>query len=315
MECVPFESSAGFNYSSLGQWLADAPGTVATMLKRWDLRAGDAFIGGIAGAVIAVTCSDGTAAVLKVAYPHAEGTWEAVGLQLFASGGAPAVLKQDAWTWSMLLAPVTPGVTLAAADTTPRDALVAGGRLRAALTAAESSDAQASALRASVPLLRDAMRNYAALGRAREQTQAAALDDLGVRSLVSAALDDLEHLTTTGPTGHLVHGDYNPGNILDAGDGRWVAIDPKPLDGDPAYDLWPLVSQLGDPFGAAVPAARLASQLRIAAEAAECDAVRAARWSWARAGLNVSWYLAEGQRSRAVDAAAELRAWATVVGY
>jgi streptomycin 6-kinase len=39
----------------------------------------------------------------------------------------------------------------------------------------------------------------------------------------------------------LLHGDFNPGNVLSWGDGRWAVIDPKPMIGDPAYDPWPLV--------------------------------------------------------------------------
>ena len=30
--------------------------------------------------------------------------------------------------------------------------------------------------------------------------------------------------------------------------GGWLAIDPKPMRGDPAYDLWPLLEQVDDPF-------------------------------------------------------------------
>ena len=46
----------------------------------------------------------------------------------------------------------------------------------------------------------------------------------------------------------LLHGDFNPGNVLSCGDGRWAAIDPKPMIGDPAYDPWPLLDQVDDPF-------------------------------------------------------------------
>jgi len=39
----------------------------------------------------------------------------------------------------------------------------------------------------------------------------------------------------------LVHGDFHHHNILDAGGGRYVAIDPKPMLGEPEYDVPPFL--------------------------------------------------------------------------
>jgi streptomycin 6-kinase len=39
----------------------------------------------------------------------------------------------------------------------------------------------------------------------------------------------------------LVHGDFHHHNILDAGDGRWVAIDPKPMRGEREFDVAPFL--------------------------------------------------------------------------
>jgi streptomycin 6-kinase len=93
-----------------------------------------------------------------------------------------------------------------------------------------------------------------------------------------------------------------------------MVVDPKPMVGDPAYDLWPMASQLGQPFRAADPAAALAENLRVIADAAEVDFSRAARWARARTGLNVSWFLAEGDTQRAAAEATALMAWSEVVG-
>jgi len=38
----------------------------------------------------------------------------------------------------------------------------------------------------------------------------------------------------------LVHGDFHHHNLLDAG-GRYVAIDPKPMLGEPEFDVWPFL--------------------------------------------------------------------------
>jgi streptomycin 6-kinase len=311
MHAVPFEVAALETYPSRDVWQAEASTLVAAMLHRWDLSPGGAYIGGATGSVLSVTQASGEPAVLKVAYPHVEGIWEAVGLQSFPVGCAPSVLAQDAWTWSILLESIAPGTRLKAGSMGAREALEAGGRLHKQLSAAAAPS--------SIPQLADAMRDYSAQARDRLPSQSSDLGDLGVLSLVVTAIDELDVLAGTGgSTGSgqcLIHGDYNPGNILDAGAGRWVAIDPKPLVGDPAYDLWPLVSQVGAPTRGVHPAEQLARQLAIAAESAEVDPARAARWSCARSGLNVSWYLAAGDRGQAAEEAVTLAAWATVVGY
>ena len=46
----------------------------------------------------------------------------------------------------------------------------------------------------------------------------------------------------------VVHGDLNPGNILAASRAPFLAIDPKPMVGDPAYDPWSLVARLDWPY-------------------------------------------------------------------
>lgn len=305
MESVPFEVSATAAYPTPESWQAEAPDTVRRMVDRWELQPAGAFTGGIAGAVLRVTQRDGTAAVLKVAYPHVEGLFEAVGLQSFPDGLAPEVLRQDPWTWSMLLSEVTPGTPLRDSGLAPEEAIGAGAALLAELMRGVVPD--------TLPRLADAMRDYVEQGRARLPGQARALSALGVGDLVAGALDELEDLAGSDVGNSLLHGDFNPGNILrSAGETGWMVVDPKPLVGDPAFDLWPLISQIGDPFTAGDPVARLRSNLTIACSAAGQDPIRVARWGAARTGLNVSWYLAAGDQTNATATAHALRTWAAV---
>jgi streptomycin 6-kinase len=307
METVPFEESAASVYDTPAAWGVDAPETVRRMLERWELKAGEAYVGGISGAVLRVTQADGSPAVLKIAYPHLEGRFEAVGLQAFPVGCAPTVLRQDPWTWALLLTEVTPGRALRDRALPPAEAMEIGGRLHTRLTGGTPSDA--------LPRLSEAMRSYAAQGRARLATQTAALNALGVRELVEHSLADLEELADTGATHSLLHGDFNPGNILqsDSADSDgWMVVDPKPLVGDPAFDLWPLIAQIGSPFTAADPEAQLRANLLAACDAGELDPGRVARWGAARTGLNVSWYLAAGEPENAAAEAHSLKTWRAV---
>jgi streptomycin 6-kinase len=213
VECEPFEDAPIETYDSLSAWVAEAPGIVERMLTRWQLSAGDVFVGGIAASVLSVRTSDGTPAVLKVGYPHVEAIWEAVGLDAFPRDSAPAVLRQDSWTWAMLLEPIYPGTPLSQVELDPREALRIGGALHARLTASVLPD--------RIPTLVDAMADYARTARDRLPSQVGQLDALGVRELVGDAIGELEELAGTGASSALLHGDFNPGNVLLGSDGRW----------------------------------------------------------------------------------------------
>lgn len=90
---------------------------------------------------------------------------------------------------------------------------------------------------------------------------------------------------------------------------EWLAIDPKPVHGDLAWDPWPLLTQVGD-WLSAVPSARdLADRTRLVAAATGLDATRIASWCTARSiasGLSAadcSWWTgfrgADGDLDRA----------------
>lgn len=48
-----------------------------------------------------------------------------------------------------------------------------------------------------------------------------------------------------------------PGNVLSATRRPWLIIDPKPMIGDPGYDLCPLLLRIDDPLARVDPADRL----------------------------------------------------------
>jgi streptomycin 6-kinase len=71
----------------------------------------------------------------------------------------------------------------------------------------------------------------------------------------------------------------------------WLAIDPKPVHGDLAWDPWPLLTQVGDWIAAVPAAAELADRTRLVADVTDLDAGRIAAWCVARgveSGLSVA---------------------------
>jgi len=296
METGPFEATAIDAYPSKSAWDASAAELVGTMLHRWHLTAGEAFVGGEAASVLRVTTQDGTAAVLKVGFPHEEAVWEAVALEAWGPALAPRVLRQDAWTWALLLEDVRPGIPLARAAMPARDALVVGAELYGRLGA--------RAVPPGILLLEEAMAPFVARAAA-----SAPADD----ELLRAGLAEFEVLLQLPGGDALLHGDYNPGNVLQSAEG-WVAIDPKPVRGDPAFDLWPLVSQLGTVWSEPHPEAVLARQLDVVCSVAGVDRDRSARWGFARSALNISWFRADGDARAAGAAEREAAAWRAVAG-
>jgi len=262
MTAVPFERSVTESFASKSAWDATSFELVATILDRWHLSAGTAFEGGVAASVLSVTTSDGTPAVLKVGYPHWEAIYEAVGLDAYGAELAPRVLRQDAWTWSLLLEKIEPGIQLSMASLAPDAALMAASRLHRRLAAAPVPE--------GVPSVAEVVESYLRPARALARDR-----------LVSKALDEMDRLSAEAAPAMLLHGDFNPGNILTSGAGFRV-IDPKPLVGDPAFDLWPLLEQVGTPT---------AYSVALVGRLTGYSPDRIARWCTARAGLNVTWLL------------------------
>lgn len=301
MDTSPFEAAAIDAYASRTAWDGAAAELVGTMLRRWNLTAGQAFAGGESASVIRVTTAEGTAAVLKVGFPHLEGTWEAVALEGWGAALAPEVLRQDAWTWSLLLEDVQPGIPLLRYRVPAKDALRSASRLYAALSARP--------VPAGLPRLEEAMRPFLDKAYSRLRQHLPLLGENG--DVLEGGLAMLSQLLEAPVGDAFLHGDYNPGNIVSSQQG-WRAIDPKPMRGDTAFDLWPLVSQLGDPWADEQPERVIMSQLRFAAGIAGVDVARAARWGFARAALNISWFLDDQNARAALTAMREAKTWRTV---
>jgi streptomycin 6-kinase len=106
----------------------------------------------------------------------------------------------------------------------------------------------------------------------------------------------------------LLHGDFNPGNVLSCGDRRWTAIDPKPMIGDPAYDPWPLLEQVDDPFAYADPMHALRSRLNLIADQLALDAHRIVMWAVARRVETALWAAHHGDVTGGADLLQEARA-------
>ncbi|MFG2222894.1 aminoglycoside phosphotransferase family protein [Streptomyces sp. NPDC048644] len=253
-------------------WLDRLPGLVREVEERWDVRLGAPYDGGTCAWVAPAELPDGAPAVLKVGWPHREAEGEAPALRIWDGNGAVRLLRHDRSRGALLIERCTPGTSLAAAALPPEERLaLAAGVLRALWSAPTPPDG-------TLERVEQVCAEWADLVQERM---------LRLRPGYDAGLVELgARLLRTLPSGArrevVVHGDANPGNMLAARRRPWLAIDPKPMTGDPAYDPWPLLTQIDDPFTRDDPRPVLRERCALLADALGDDPARLAAWAVAR---------------------------------
>ena len=273
------------------EWLDSLDGRAARAAARWGLVLGEPFESGMAAWTAPATTSAGDEVVLKLSYPHVEARDEAAALAAWHGAGAVEVLGAAPDDWALLLARLRPGSTLVEANLPIADHLAIGADLLRRM--------------AEVPVPADgAFRDLADVADALAATAAERAEHLLPSApipidpgLCRQAIDLLRTLPRSAVRRGLAHGDLNPGNILrhDAAGGTrastvgWLAIDPKPVHGDLAWDPWPLLTQVGDWTAAAAEPSDLADRTRLVAEVVGLDAGRVASWCVARSTESGLW--------------------------
>ncbi len=272
-------------------WLERLPSLVAEVAERWDLEVGPPLDpGGNISWVAPVTRRrDGVDAVLKLQHPHPESAPEASGLQAWAGRGAVALLDHDPERWALLIERCHPG----------RGLDEEGGTVAAAAAgAAIGARLHTVAPPPEIPTLQDVLAPWA---DELERQLAGRVPAHPV--LASRALETMRTrpAATTSPV--LLHGDLNPSNVLAAEREPWLAIDPKPMVGDAAYDGPRLVTQ-PDPFRSEDPSAAVAARLDVMVEVMGVD--RDALLEWCLVGAvemgTSAWWRGERAKGERLDA-------------
>lgn len=109
------------------------------------------------------------------------------------------------------------------------------------------------------------------------------------------------------PRDHVVlHGDLHHDNVLDFGARGWLAIDPKFIAGERAFDYANIFTNpdLADPsLPVATEPGRFARRLELVGQHANLERERLLRWILAWTGLSAAWYLGDGDPLANIDLA------------
>ncbi len=205
------------------QWLESLPFKVHQLEQEWGFRCEQMFDhSGAVSWVAAVEMQDGLSAVLKIGIPHEEAKYEAYALSFLNGEGAVRLLRVSDDGFSMLLERCLPGRDLWTLSIDEADAVAA--ELLPKLWRKPESHAPFVSLENLTAEWREDITNIISLNGYYADLAAEALN-LGLK------------LASDQPKKVFLHGDFHPGNVLASQREPWLIIDPKPLIGDPAYDI------------------------------------------------------------------------------
>ncbi|WP_075734474.1 aminoglycoside phosphotransferase family protein [Streptomyces acidiscabies] len=255
-------------------FLEGLPALAQEFLARWDLRLDGPSMHGMCALILPVVRTDGLRAVLKLQLLDEESEGEAVALRLWDGDGAVRLLDLDDATGTMLLERLDPTRMLArVADAHTSVEVITG--LLAHLTAGPAPQGMRRLADIAASMLE---RTPAALARIPDPEHRRIVADCA--SAVAEAVDE--------PGDRLLHWDLHDENVLAADRAPWLAIDPKPLAGDPGYDLWPAIANRFDADDIRWRFDAMTSGLGL-------DRARARAWTLGRLLENSLWNIEDGE--------------------
>jgi streptomycin 6-kinase len=216
--------------------------------------------------------------VLKIGWPHREAREEATALRFWNGEGAVLLLDEDREHYALLIECCRPGTKLLDAELSPEDALAIGAELLCRLWR-EPFDVS------RYERVADVTSEWALLVREWMERFRPPFDP----GLVELGASLLESLSASATRRVIVHGDFNPGNVLAAQREPWLAVDCKPMVGDPGYDPPQFLLQVDHPFEHPDPQAVLAGRFAYFGDLVGEDPRRLFAWAVAREVESVMW--------------------------
>ncbi|MFC9061069.1 aminoglycoside phosphotransferase family protein [Streptomyces sp. NPDC057074] len=266
-------AQAKYNGEAGRAFIDGLPELAVSFLRRWELRLDGPSMHGWAALVLPVVRRDGVPAVLKLQILDAETEGEPLALRAWDGDGAVRLLDHDPATGTMLLERLDSGRMLSHVEDS-RAAVLVIARLLAHLTATPAP-----------PGVR-ALGDIARAMLERTPGTLGAIPDPADRRLVADCAAALREVADE-PGDQLLHWDLHFENVLASARAPWLAIDPKPLAGDPGFDLLPALDNRYDP-------AETRWRFDAMTDVLGLDRQRARAWSLARVLQNSLWNVEDG---------------------
>jgi streptomycin 6-kinase len=275
------------------RWVDRLPRRLATLLEEWELTPDGWSMHGYCSIVVPVQTSDGEPVVLKVTFDvDEESEHEHLALQRWGGRGAVRLLRADPHRRAMLLErlhhedlTVLPDLDACevVAGLYPQLHLPALPQLRTVTSYVERWAAALDTMPRSAPIPRRMVEQALSLAR------------------------DL--VADPASTGVIVHGDLHYLNVLAADREPWLVIDPKPMSGDPHFEVAPMLWNRMEELGTAMRAG-VRRRFHTLVDAAGLDEARARDWVIVRMVLNAHWAVEDAQRAER-DLSSDEQDWIT----
>jgi streptomycin 6-kinase len=209
----------------MAAFLDRLPALVREVVEDWRLDHDGTPWHGRSSLVVPVRTAAGRPAALKLVMPHDEARHEHLALQAWHGNGTVQLLRADPHRWALLLERLHADEDLTSLWDLEACELVAGFYARL-----------------HVPALPQLQRLSVFVGRWTERLAALPADAPVPRRLVEQAVSLGRSFVADADTdARTIHGDLHYENVL-AGDREpWLVIDPKPMAGDPHYEVAPML--------------------------------------------------------------------------
>lgn len=257
-------------------WLDRLPSLISTLAEAWSLTVLPPFPNLTYNYVAPAMRENGELVILKVGVPNPELTTEIAALRLFDGRGCARLLASDETRGALLIERLLPGTPLRSLEPDDRITLIAAEIMQQIWRPASDDH--------PFPTTTTWGEGFARMRRAF---------DGGSGPFPSALADAAERLyaeldaSSAAPV--VLHGDLHQDNILAAHRAPWLAIDPKGVVGEPAYEVGALLRN-PPPWHTPNELVRImARRVDLLAEALGFERERIAGWGLAQAVLSAWW--------------------------
>jgi len=265
-------------------WIERLPIILEHCRQRWNLTFASPLVyqSNASHYLAQASLRDGTTVVVKVHAPTGEFLQEAEALRLCAGRGMVHLLDADTSNQALLLELLSPGTPLSQVEDDERAISIAATVMRDVWRPVPSEH--------PFPSLIDWGRGFLQLRRQYEG---------GSGPFPAPLLEEAEtllaELSASMTQRVLLHGDLHRENILAAQREPWLAIDPKGVIGEPAYETSGLVCyHLPDELAAQEVIRLLARRIDQLAEELDLDRTRVRDWALVQAMMSAWWIIEDG---------------------